>query len=114
MTTALVGWSDVGDPLMAKRKPARDVAHKRSPRVRLDAHEWRRVFGSLRLSRQQTRIVALVLEARSDKQIASELDLRLPTVRTYLRRLYHRNGCNSRVGLVLRVFACLRSDSLSP
>jgi DNA-binding CsgD family transcriptional regulator len=65
----------------------------------------------LRLSRQQMRIVALVLEARSDKQIAAELDLRVSTVRTYLRRLYQRNGCSSRVGLILRVFGCLRSDS---
>jgi DNA-binding CsgD family transcriptional regulator len=93
---------------MAKRKRRIRSVPSHAPHVRLDRDEWLRVVRSLHLSRQQTRIIELVLQARSDKQIATELGLRLPTVRTYLRRLYVRNDCSSRVGLILRVFACLR------
>jgi DNA-binding CsgD family transcriptional regulator len=68
--------------------------------------QWERVVALLGLSPQQARIVALILEGKPDKQIAREMGVRVPTVRTYLTRIFQRTGAADRVELVLRVFAC--------
>jgi DNA-binding NarL/FixJ family response regulator len=59
---------------------------------------------AMELSAQQARIVELILLDHGDKQIAREMGLRAPTVRTYLSRIFQRTGCTDRVGLVLKVF----------
>ena len=59
----------------------------------------------LALSPQQRRIVELLLLGYQDKQIAKELTISVPTVRTYLKRIFDRVGVADRVGLLLHLFA---------
>lgn len=59
----------------------------------------------MELSPQQSKIVELILRGRKDKEIATALGLQVPTVRTYLGRIFARTGVGSRVELVLRVVA---------
>ena len=66
---------------------------------------WRTVQAKLALSPQQTRIVELILRGRQDKHIAEALNLSVPTVRTYLTRIFVRTDTPDRLGLVLHVFA---------
>ncbi len=76
---------------------------------------WRRVAKELGLSPQQRRIVELLLRAQRDKAIAATLGLSVPTVRTYMGRIFDRVGVADRMELVLRVFAlaqqCASSES---
>ncbi len=70
--------------------------------------QWRRLVSRMALSPQQTRIVELILLNRCDKEIAAEMGLKVPTVRTYLERVYHRLGVTDRLALVLKLLAeCL-------
>jgi len=71
----------------------------------MDEATWQAVAAALALSGQQRRIVELILRGRQDKQIAKALDLSVPTVRTYLTRVFVRTNTEDRLGLVLRVFA---------
>jgi len=70
----------------------------------LSAAEWDMVVEALTLTPRQASIVALILRGRRDKQIAAELEIRLPTVRSHLRHLFALLGVADRVELVLRVF----------
>jgi len=70
----------------------------------LDGETWTGVVADLALSPQQARIVGLILRGMRDKQIAAELGLSVPTVRTYLSRVFVRVGVQDRVELILRVF----------
>ena len=73
--------------------------------------EWSDVQHYLDLSPRQGQIVREILHAKSDKQIARELDISLPTVRTHLGRLLHKYELNDRVELILYVFRTLRECS---
>lgn len=84
---------------------------RRTARLRITPAQWRRVAAELGFSSQQARIVRLMLEGMKDKQIAQLMNLRLPTVRTYLARLFARTGSHDRVDLLLHVFAYLQADS---
>jgi len=81
------------------------------PKIRLPliARSSRR----LALSPQQIRIVELLLRNKQDKEIAAELGLSFPTVRTYLRRIFDRVGVEDRTGLVLHVFALAQDRIVS-
>lgn len=70
--------------------------------------EWVEIAGYLELSPRQADIVALILRGKRDKQIAAALDLSVPTVRTYLSRIFSRMGVQDRVELILRVVAVSR------
>ena len=72
--------------------------------------EWLELQRSLSLSRRQAQIVERLLCGRSDKQIARELDVSVPTVRTHLGRLFARFGVADRCELILRVFMCFREQ----
>jgi DNA-binding NarL/FixJ family response regulator len=63
------------------------------------------VARALELSGQQARIVELLLEGMTDKEIAAAMELKFSTVRTYLDRIFLRLGVDDRVELVLYVFA---------
>lgn len=60
---------------------------------------------ALELAPQQERIVRLLMQSKGDKQIASELGIAFPTVRTYLNRVFERAGVSDRMELVHRVYA---------
>ena len=69
-----------------------------------------RALAAVGLSPQQARIAALVMAGKPDKQIAWEMGLKRPTVRTYLSRMFLRFGVSDRTGLALRLYAtCVRA-----
>jgi DNA-binding NarL/FixJ family response regulator len=71
----------------------------------LPADKWQQIMVSLQLPPQQIRIVELILRNCCDKQIATSLGVKVPTVRTYLHRIFERMGVGDRLELVLRIFA---------
>ena len=75
----------------------------------ISEQEWDQLQQYLDLSPRQAEIVREILHGKSDKQIARELDIALPTVRTHLGRLFQKFDLNDRVELILHVFASLRS-----
>lgn len=58
-------------------------------------------FADVRLSPRELQVVRLVAEGRSNQQIADELYLTLPTVRTYLRRLFAKLDVHDRTQLAV-------------
>ncbi len=66
---------------------------------------WNRIAAALKLSPQQKRIAELLLRNCRDQQIADELQLKVPTVRTHLRRMFERLKVRDRMELVLMIFA---------
>jgi len=70
--------------------------------------EWNQLRRHLDLSPRQADIVRHLLYAESDKQIARELRISLPTVRSHMGRLFHKFNLSDRVELLIHVFVCLR------
>ena len=70
--------------------------------------EWINLRHHLDLSPRQAQIVREILHAKSDKQIARELHIALPTVRTHMGRLFRKFDLNDRTELLLHVFMYLR------
>lgn len=58
-------------------------------------------FTHTRLSERELQVVRLVASGRSNQQIADELFLSLPTVRTYLRRLFVKLDVHDRTSLAV-------------
>jgi DNA-binding CsgD family transcriptional regulator len=73
--------------------------------------QWSELQYHLELSPRQSQIVREIMQAKSDKQIARDLDIALPTVRTHLGRLFHKYELNDRVELILYVLRTLRKCS---
>lgn len=72
--------------------------------------QWRRAMRELKLTRQQSKVVALILAGQSDKQIASEMSISVWTVRTHLRHVFAKHDIKDRVELVLRAFAAANTS----
>jgi DNA-binding CsgD family transcriptional regulator len=72
--------------------------------------EWSQLTRSLGLTARQADIVQHLMLGESDKQIARELEISVPTVRTHLRKLFQKFGINDRVELILHIFAYLRQN----
>lgn len=72
------------------------------------ASEWDYVIGELGLSKQQARVVGLLLQGMNDKEIADAMGRKIWTVRTHLTRMFDRLGVQDRVQLVVRVFLTAR------
>jgi len=81
------------------------MAEQNIPDLPLPAEKWQQLMETLQLPPQQIRIVELILRNHCDKQIAAALGLKVPTVRTYLHRIFERLGVGDRLELVLRLFA---------
>lgn len=86
------------------------MASEDFPDLPLSPERWRAIKNDLHLPPQQARIVELILRDCCDKQIAAEMDLKVPTIRTYLERVFERLGVGNRMGLVLYIFALSQSD----
>jgi len=67
--------------------------------------EYREAVRRLGLSRQQARIVELLMQGKADKEIAAKLKLSKHTVRTYLKRISQRLGVSGRVETMLAIVA---------
>jgi DNA-binding CsgD family transcriptional regulator len=76
----------------------------------LSDQEWIQVRQSLGLSPRQAEIVRHLLLGESDKQIARELRISIPTVRTHLGRLFQKFELNDRVELILHIFSQVREN----
>jgi DNA-binding CsgD family transcriptional regulator len=76
----------------------------------LSDREWAQVRQSLGLSPRQAEIVRHLLLGESDKQIAKELQISIPTVRTHLGRLFQKFELNDRVELILHIFSRVREN----
>jgi DNA-binding CsgD family transcriptional regulator len=74
----------------------------------ISEQEWTKLQVHLGLSPRQGQIVKEILHAKSDKQIARELDIALPTVRTHMGRLFRKFDLNDRTELIVHVFVSLR------
>ncbi len=72
--------------------------------------EWILLRRTAGLSPRQADIVKHIVRGQSDKQIASELNITVPTVRTHLERLFRKFDLNDRVELLVYVFALLRQS----
>jgi DNA-binding NarL/FixJ family response regulator len=81
------------------------MAEQNIPELPLPPEKWRQLIKALPLPPQQIRIVELILRNCCDKEIAAALGLKVPTIRTYLQRIYQRLGVSDRVELILRLFA---------
>jgi two component transcriptional regulator, luxR family len=64
----------------------------------------RHPFADVRLSARELQITRLVAQGRSNQQIADELFLSLPTVRTYLRRLFMKLDVSDRTQLAVLAY----------
>ena len=70
--------------------------------------EWLQLVNGLPLSPRQIEVIKLLFAGHSDKQIARELQISVPTVRTHLSRLFSRFDVQDRTELVLCVFRHFR------
>jgi DNA-binding NarL/FixJ family response regulator len=71
--------------------------------------EWQGIIKELSLPRRQSEILKLLFCGHSDKQIAQTLNISLPTVRTYLHRLFEHFNVQDRHELVIYVFEHFRN-----
>ena len=62
---------------------------------------WNDLGEELSLSRRHTEIIRCIFLSMPDKQIASELGIAVPTVRTYLGRIYIKFDIQDRVELIM-------------
>ena len=70
--------------------------------------EWDVLVDELSLSPRQSEVVHLLLSGHSDKQVATELDIAVPTVRTHLSRLFLKFDLQDRNELILHIFCHFR------
>jgi len=77
----------------------------------ISEQEWTLLQHHLGLSPRQAQIVREIMHAKSDKQIARDLDIALPTVRTHMGRLFRKFDLNDRTELVVHIFMSLREYS---
>ncbi len=73
------------------------------------AAEMDRLLEELNLSPKQADIIRCLFTGCSDKQIASRMQIQMPTVRTHISRLFQKFDVDDREGLILHVFSHFRS-----
>jgi DNA-binding CsgD family transcriptional regulator len=76
----------------------------RSHRQLFSLGEWKQLAARLSLPFRQQQIAFLILAGHGDKQIATILDIGLPTVRSHVGRLLKRLKVRNRQELILSVF----------
>lgn len=91
-------------PRRGTKRTARESGGSNAPFL-FDDQTWTQVVEKLELPPQQARIVKGILHGMNDKQIAHQLGLSVPTVRTYLGRIFDRLRVDDRVQVILRVVA---------
>lgn len=71
--------------------------------------EWIDLTNQLGLSGRQAQIARCLLEGRGDKQVAHELGITVPTVRTYLGRMFVKLDVQDRNELIVNIFREFRT-----
>ena len=72
--------------------------------------EWAELAAGLAFSRRQAQVVRCILRALSDKQIALELGISIPTVRFHISAVFSKIGVRDRCELLIHLFARFRAD----
>ena len=73
------------------------------------ADEWTRVTQKLKLTPQQKALAHNLLLGKSDKQIAMEMGIAVPTVRSHITRLFSKFEVSDRVELILHFIGYLQA-----
>ena len=71
--------------------------------------EWANLTNHLGLSPKQAEIARQLLEGSSDKQIAQKLGIAIPTVRTYMGRMFAKLDVQDRNELIVNIFRQFRT-----
>ena len=79
------------------------MKHHEFPPLPLPTDTWERIAQILELPPQQKRIVELMLRDMCGKQIAAEMKVKIPTLRTYISRIYERTGVANEKALLLLI-----------
>jgi DNA-binding NarL/FixJ family response regulator len=87
------------------RRPATPAKTGATAPFPLAPEVWERVAADMQLSGQHRRIVELLLRGAKCKQLGPELGIAQPTVHTYLKRIYQRQGVSNHTDLLLRILA---------
>src|SRR5512138_3836533 len=58
---------------------------------------------NVRLSKRETEVLELLLEGKSNKQIAGSLDISIRTVEFHLKNIYAKFQVTSRIELILKL-----------
>jgi DNA-binding CsgD family transcriptional regulator len=66
---------------------------------------WELLVSHLQLSPRQAEIAQCLFRGMSDKQIAAELGIKIPTVRTHLERVFNKVDAQDRLEFVLAAMA---------
>ena len=66
--------------------------------------EWAEIREGLFLSPREDQIIRGLFADKSDKQIAMDLKISIPTVRTHISRLFRKLKANDRADLILHIF----------
>jgi len=70
--------------------------------------EWARLKEELSLSPRQAQVVSCLLAGLSDKQISAKMHIAVPTLRTYLSRIFTKFDIQDRQELIIYVFGQFR------
>lgn len=71
--------------------------------------EWEVLVRALGLTPRQSQVCAALLRGCGDKQIAREIGISIPTVRTHLNKLFERLGATDRSELLVALFREFRT-----
>jgi len=72
--------------------------------------EWAEIIEGLSLSPRESQIIKCLFADESDKKIAMDLKIAIPTVRTHMSRLFRKLGANDRADLALHVVGLFRQN----
>jgi DNA-binding CsgD family transcriptional regulator len=75
--------------------------------------EFGDILKQMDISPREGQIIEQILLGYSDKQIAENLDMAVPTIRTHLKRTFSKLGVNGRGELIVHVFAQFRKECRS-
>jgi DNA-binding CsgD family transcriptional regulator len=70
--------------------------------------EYTELAEELALSPRESQIIGQILAGHSDKQIAQNLEMAVPTLRTHLARIFSKLNVNDKNELFVRVFSEFR------
>jgi LuxR family maltose regulon positive regulatory protein len=70
--------------------------------------EYTEIAEELSLSPRESQIIGQILSGHSDKQIAKNLAMAVPTIRTHLKRTFFKLGVNDKYELIIHVFSQFR------
>ncbi|MFA5292501.1 MAG: helix-turn-helix transcriptional regulator [Phycisphaerae bacterium] len=72
--------------------------------------EWAEIIEGLSLSPRESQIIKCLFADESDKRIAMDLKITIPTVRTHMARLFRKLEANDRADVILHVIGLFRQN----